>query len=215
MLRHSRIRPHLSLLLALAAASLIGCSTSPEKDSNAAEPTGITPTQVEAEAPPTTVALDGRQIVEYQMALKLLDNGNYAEASKTLKPIAGMASSPAEVKANFALSLYKQDKFEEASQVIAIAIKQQDTVADYHNLAGLIAMDSGSYVDAESAFKQALTLNNDYALAHYNIALLYDLYYQEIPEAYKHYLKYLNLVNYEDKETVQWVEQLRYSVENQ
>jgi len=42
--------------------------------------------------------------------------------------------------------------------------------------------------------------------------LLYDIFYQDIANALKHYKHYLVEINFQDKNTVNWVEQLEASL---
>lgn len=204
------LRLTIAITICVVITSIGGCGTTqPEK-----QPTTVsTTTAPEPIQPLESIDLNSRQQAEYEIALNLLEQKKYEKAKKMLAEIAKNDASPADVKANFALANYYLESYDAAQTAINKAIAQQPNKADYYNLAGLIAMDSAHYNEAEQFLKKALTLNNEYPLAHYNLALLYDIYYQEIKLAYNHYLKYLNLVSYEDKETVQWVEQLRYSVE--
>lgn len=202
-----RFAVYISICAALTGVG--GCGTTPDQPPTV-DTAPLSPGKIQSQ---DNTTLSSRQQVEYEMGLDLLDQKKYKKAQKILASFAKNGTAPADVKANFALANYYLENYKDAQKSIGKAILQQPNKADYYNIAGLIAMDSAHYKEAEQFFKQALTLNGEHPLAHYNLALLYDIYYQEIKLAYNHYLKYLNLVNYEDKETVQWVEQLSYSVE--
>ena len=74
-------------------------------------------------------------------------------------------------------------------------------------------MKKKQFSEAEKYYKTAISINKNFALAHYNLALLYDIYFQDIKRAYAQYLKYLSLVP-DDKETQAWADELKYSLGN-
>ena|GEM_PF-1576278 len=157
--------------------------------------------------------LTGKQQAEYEIALRLLEQKQYERAKKLLMKLSATAAAPAKIDANLALCHFKLANFTLASQSIATALTKNSESADTQNLAALISIETGNFPQAEKHLQAALKIDSEHVFAHYNMALLYDIYFQEIATAYQHYLKYLNLINYEDKDTVEWVEQLRYSVE--
>ena len=68
--------------------------------------------------------------------------------------------------------------------------------------------------EAEKHYKEAIKNKNDYAIAHYNIALLYDVYLQDIKSAIPHYERYMKLINNKDKSTADWLEQINSQKDN-
>jgi len=200
---------HLGVLLALAYLS--ACSSAPSKVQQPEE-VSPEPQANEQQIEQTLNSMSAAEREAYRKAIVLLQQGKPAQAEKPLKKLAKQ-NSPADINANLAYAYYQLSRFDDAAEEVQKAIEKDGSSPEYHNLAAQIDIERGRFQQAEAALKRALSINNEYALAHYNIALLFDIYYQEIGKAYAHYLKYLNLINYEDKETVQWVEQLRYSVE--
>ncbi|SMF29731.1 Tetratricopeptide repeat-containing protein [Alteromonadaceae bacterium Bs31] len=196
----------LSASLLTAVLLLAGCGSQPEKEN----------VEVNLDAPQAKPAIalesfNSADELKFRNASELIKNGHYEEAIKQFKKLSGQ-NSPASADANLALAYYKMEDMDKAAKHMGIALQKKPGNASYLSLNALIAMESGRFQEAEKSLKKALSSNKDHTLANYNLALLYDIYYQDIPKAYNYYLKYLNLVNYEDKETVQWVEQLRYSL---
>ena len=70
------------------------------------------------------------------------------------------------------------------------------------------------YKQQKKHYKEAIENKNDYAIAHYNLALLYDIYFQDVAKAIPHYEKYMELINNEDKNTADWLEQIKRKTDN-
>ncbi len=198
----------LALLLA-GSALLFSCGSKPVKEEPEVTQTVTAPTTQDSVA--FVEEFDAASNQKFQNAITSLKNEQFDDAIKQLSKL-NNRNSPARVDANLALAYFKTADLEKAVESINSAIRKKPNSADFLNLSAIIAIEEGRFKDAEKALKKALSSNSEHPLANYNMALLYDIYYQEIPKAYNYYLKYLNLVNYEDKETVQWVEQLRYSI---
>ncbi|WP_188151033.1 tetratricopeptide repeat protein [Teredinibacter waterburyi] len=194
-------------LLALATSLLLqacGGGVKPEKSGISIEPT--------ATANPVPAGrLAGKELETYLQSLKLIENEEFQAAEKLLLKLSKRNAGVAGVWANLAVCNYQQGQLDaaEAHAKKAAALKSD---AEIHNLLGLIAVDQKHFATAETHYKTALTLKPKFANAHYNLALLYDVYYQDIPAAYSHYKQYLGLIDFEDEDTKNWVEQLSYSL---
>lgn len=173
----------------------------------ATEPTQKNPVSVKKAG-----AFSETEKVEFQQALESIKTNNLPNAEKILKKLSNKLGASTSISANLALTYYKLQRYELAEEQINRAIAVNEADAETHNIAGLIAIEMKKHQAAETHYKRALTLNPELANAHYNIALLYDIYFQDIPNAYKHYQKYLSLVGDSDKETKEWVDQLQYSL---
>jgi len=76
------------------------------------------------------------------------------------------------------------------------------------NQLGMLLRRQGKFVEAESAYMKAVTASPDYALAHYNLGILNDLYFQRLDAALQHYERYQELAG-EDDEVAKWIADLR------
>ena len=59
-----------------------------------------------------------------------------------------------------------------------------------------------------TAYLKAVTVSPDYALAHYNLGVLNELYLQRLDAALQHFEAYQALVG-EDKQVAKWITDLR------
>jgi tetratricopeptide (TPR) repeat protein len=66
---------------------------------------------------------------------------------------------------------------------------------------------NGNFLEAEAAYLKAVTVSPDYALAHYNLGVLNELYLQRLEVALKHFETYQSLVG-EDKQVAKWIADL-------
>ena len=175
---------------------LAGCSSTPTVDRGIAQSTSKT-------------SLDEKFRGDYASALKNLEAKEYAQASSGLNKI--VANNPGFVDgwANLALAQLRANDIAQAKQAAANAHQLEPQSATLENLLGLIDVEDGAYKTAEKHYSRALELNPNLANAHYNLALLNDVYYQNIANAIKHYERYLALINNADPDTEAWVAELK------
>lgn len=148
----------------------------------------------------------------YQEALVRVEQGEPGKALKALDKLAQAHPGQAGLWLNLAIAYYQDAKLDEALAALSRAQALDNKIPAVHNLAGLIAVDQGDYKSAESHYVTAIKLDQNFAAAHYNLALLYDIFYQDIRPAVEHYQHYLTLIKEEDKETSLWVEELKMTL---
>lgn len=191
--------PHnsLSMLFVMAVFLVGGCSSGPTS-------TGDAPV-ISAKAAP----LADKDRAAYTNALSDLEKGDAKEAAASLTKIANANPGYLDVWINLATANYKLKDIEAAKRAIMQAHKLQPTSAEINNIRGLISTEEGRYKDAEQLYSAALKLDPKSASTHYNLALLYDVYYQDIAQAISHYESYLSLSNQKDEETEAWTDELK------
>ena len=79
------------------------------------------------------------------------------------------------------------------------------------NQLGLLLRRQGKFEAAENAYLKAVEADPDYALAHYNLGVLYDLYLQRLDAALHHYERYQEIAG-EDKLVMRWIADLKRRV---
>jgi len=109
---------------------------------------------------------------------------------------------------NIGLIYFRRSDWDRAQQAAekALALQPEVTVADY--LLGLIAHQKNNAPQALKHYQTSLEKDPQHAHSHYNLALLYDTFYQDLEKAVHHYRRYLELIEGEDEETLSWVSEL-------
>ena len=171
------------------------------------------PLMTETEPPSTgKVIVSDAEKHLYRQAITVLNADQLETAENKLKEFSLLKPEFAGPYANLGLVYYKQGKTELARQTLNKALEKNHQQAHALNLLGQIAYDQGNAKNAEQYYQQAITINPDYANAHYNLALLYDIYYQDIARAVNHYRRYMELTGNTDNDTANWLEQLENSL---
>ena len=79
------------------------------------------------------------------------------------------------------------------------------------NQLGMLLRRNGKFLEAEAAYLKAVTVSPEYALAHYNLGVLNELYLQRLAPALQHFEAYQALVG-EDKQVERWITDLKRRV---
>jgi tetratricopeptide (TPR) repeat protein len=75
------------------------------------------------------------------------------------------------------------------------------------NQQGMLFRKNGKFLEAEAAYLKAVTASPDYALAHYNLGVLNELYLQRLEPALQHFEQYQALVG-SDEQVEKWIADL-------
>ncbi len=149
-------------------------------------------------------------IAEPDMAavIDALNNDKPSVAEELLRGIAQRNPQSALPWVNLGLISFRRGELDRAQQSAerVLELQSQSAVADY--LLGLIAHKKSDVPLALKHYLAALGKDQNHAHTHYNLALLYDTYFQDIEKAVHHYRRYLQLIVDEDKATLAWLGEL-------
>lgn len=148
----------------------------------------------------------------YLQALQILAAGDLESALREIDRLARKHPAEVGIWINLATAYYQAGELEKALQSLQQARELRADIAAISNLYGLIAVEQGQYTEAERHYRRAIEIDDNHALAHYNLALLYDLFYQNLAGAVRHYERYLASIGSEDPATTAWVAQLKRSL---
>ena len=148
----------------------------------------------------------------YQQALAHLSHNELENAESILRLFTKKNPALAGPWANLGLVEFKRENLDNAEKLLTMALEKNSKLPQAHNLLGLVNQKKGNIHQAEAFYTEAIAQKDDYAIAHYNIALLYDIYLRDIQKALFHYKRYLEITNYTDQQTASWVEELKFSL---
>ncbi|XPF94824.1 tetratricopeptide repeat protein [Colwellia sp. RE-S-Sl-9] len=129
----------------------------------------------------------------YKLALAEMKNKNWQGARELLDDVIKQYPRLSVAYLNKALALYQLKQLDGAVMSLQQAEKVNPINPYIYNLQGVIAREQGQFNEAEKRYKQALALWPDYAEAHLNIAVFFELYRGEFVQAKAHYQAYLAL----------------------
>ena len=199
------------LAIAAILASLAGCAdftlvpgevTTPVPAPVKAEPPAAGP--VKAEPP---VNAESRQM--YQQALTALGAGRYPEAERALLAVIRREPGLAGPRANLGILYARTGHPAQAVESLKQAISLNPDRAAYYNELGMVSRREGRFDEARRYYAKALDLDPNYAYAHLNIGILYDLYLQDAAKAMQHYQRYRELAPGEAGTVTKWIADLQ------
>jgi tetratricopeptide (TPR) repeat protein len=186
-------------LMALSACTQTSVKTEPDTTAGEIKP---------------TIEISDSDKEQFQSGLTALADNNDDKAESIFQDIINNKPYLAGPYCNIALIRFKDAKYQESLDLINKAIGLSENIAQAYNLRAQILIKMGKINEAKSDYLKAVNLDQNYANAHYNLALLYDIYLQDIPQAINHYEKYLSLLTQPDKVTQQWVDHLKGAIKH-
>lgn len=145
---------------------------------------------------------------DYVMALKAMNDKDYHKAMVIFQSIASRYPLLSGPLVNEGLIYLEQAKYDDAQTVLNDAIKVNNKNPYAWNALGMTERQLGHFDAAKKAYQQALTLDPLYARAHFNLAVLADLYLDDLPLALEHYQRYQALQATPDKNVTIWIADL-------
>jgi len=204
------IDPGIALNAALITLLLAGCSA-PAPKPPAPSATSTPPPTAAAPAPDAPGKIVKTQ---FEQAISFMQSGQDKEANALFANIIKIDPQLASPHTNLGILYYREGKPKEAEAAFkqALQLDAEDYVAA--NYLGMIYRSEGRFSDAEAAYKQALAAKPDYGYAHLNLAILYDLYLDNLPRALDHYREYQRLNGDTDKRLAGWLADLHQRMKN-
>jgi len=152
-----------------------------------------------------------RAAQQYRQALDLVRSGRDADAELELKQLSVAYPQFAGPPLNLGLLYVKDSKLNDAESVLKTAVKINPANLQAGNELGIVERRLGKFADAEAAYQQTLAADPNYAPAHLNLGVLYDLYLAEPQKALDEFERYIELAG-QNKQVAGWVAELRKRV---
>ncbi len=152
--------------------------------------------------------------LRYQEALALLEDQRLQEAESKFQAFVAQHPEFPGAYLNLAYITRDQQNLDASLLWVDRCLEIDDQIAEAYNHRAQLKLAKGEVHDALQDYRTALSIRNDYLNAHYNLALLYDVYLQDIVASVKHYQAYLDLLPQDDERTREWVQYLNNSIKN-
>ena len=192
------------LVLAAFVLLLAACASPGPKVEGKQGRSTAAPAEFGADVPPEVQTL-------YEQAVAVMAAGDFVEAELRLKEF--LLQYPGYPGAHVNLAIIHREGGNDAAAHAdidaALAIDPNNAAA--LNQKGLLLRRSGNFLEAEAAYLKAVTASPEYALAHYNLGVLNELYLQRLDVALQHFETYQALVG-NDEQVERWITDLRRRV---
>lgn len=194
-------------LLVLATVLVVaGCASSgPEKEDSRDRggPAGDVASgteQVLPEIPPQAQTM-------FEQAVAVMASGDFLDAELRFKEF--LLQYPAYPGAHVNLAIIHTQNGNDAAAQAAIdaALALNSAHPAALNQQGMLFRKNGKFIEAEAAYLKAVTASPEYALAHYNLGVLNELYLQRLDVALQHFEIYQQLVG-GDAQVEKWIADL-------
>ena len=155
----------------------------------------------------TSISSSDRE--KYRDGITALNNEDLSKAQRIFSEFIRNNPTLAGAYTNLALTHYKKNEIEQAMKLVDKAIELNPEQSQAFNLRAQLYVNNGKIHDAKKDYLKAIELKPEYINAQYNLALLYDIYLQEIELAIKHYEIYMSLLKKPDEATQEWINHLK------
>ena len=160
-----------------------------------------------SEAAPASVPTAGQ--AQFDEAMRALRAGEMDQASLTFQELALRYPTLVSPLINLGLMEQKQNRHESAVSYFVRALERApDSPVVYTNL-GVSYRNLGKLKDAETVYLAAIAADSNYPQAHFNLAILQDVYLQNPEKAIHEYETYQSLLTVPDTKVTAWIKDIK------
>jgi len=156
----------------------------------------------------STKSVTKRDREKYRDGITALHNNELSKAQRIFAEFIRSQPKLAGAYTNLALVFFKKNDLEKSFKTVEKALQLNPKQPQALNLRAQLYINNGKIHKAKDDYLLAISIKPKYANAQYNLALLYDIYMQEIELAIKHYKLYMMLLKKPDEATLEWVNHL-------
>lgn len=138
-------------------------------------------------------------------AISAMKSGEYQKAKILLEQVIILQPDFSKAYINLSIIQENDKNYTAAEKSLIAALKASPDDIRALNQIGRVYRQLGEFRKAQASYQKAINIKPDYAVAHYNIGILYDLYLYDLPQALTHYLKYQQLTNDTDQKVAKWI----------
>lgn len=199
-------------LLAFAATTLVGCgstSTKPARKAKQATPVRI---EIQEDIGFTIVEkarIDGDVRLDYERALGLLGQGQVTAGIELLESVVETAPELSAPRIDLAIAYHRQGDLESAERHLVAALEVNPNHPIALNELGIVYRKTARFAEAKQSYEAALDVYPGYHYARRNLAVLCDLYLDDLDCALGNYEAYMATVDSDD-EAEMWLKAARF-----
>ncbi len=158
-----------------------------------------------------TIDVPAQALTLFEQAAAVMASGDFEDAELRFKEFLRRYPDYPGGHVNLAIiHIYNGDEVAAQADIdAALALNPSHPAA--LNQQGMLFRRNGKFIEAEAAYMKAVTAVPDYALAHYNLGVLYELYLRRLDNALQNFEQYQLLVG-NDKQVEKWIIDLRRRV---
>jgi len=145
---------------------------------------------------------------QYDSAVKLLEQERYPEGIAMLLEVAQKAPDVTAPHINLGIAYERIGDFERAEASFKKALELNPSHPVAYDELGLLYRQTGRFAAARASYEKALEIHSGFHFAHRNLAILCDVYLNDVPCALAHYEAY-SRAEPEDEEVAKWIADLR------
>ncbi len=146
---------------------------------------------------------------DYRQALTFLKAGKLKKAQLLFQELSSRYPSLSGPRVNQAIILRNQGKLDQAKTVLQNALLNKTQNPYLMNELGLVNRALGKFEAARQSYLAAIRIDPNYDKAHYNLAVLADLYLHDPALAYREFEAYQALQEKPDKKVAGWMKELK------
>jgi len=196
------------LIMPTTVLLVVGCASTgpeqPERSQPVAQGTAVEQEVLLPEIPAQAQTL-------FEQAVAVMAAGDFLDAELRFKEFLLRYPEYPGAHVNLAIIHINNDNDAAGQASIDAALALNPAHPAALNQQGMLFRKNGKFIEAEAAYLKAVTASPDYALAHYNLGVLNELYLQRLDTALQHFEQYQSLVG-EDKQVEKWIVDLRRRV---
>jgi tetratricopeptide (TPR) repeat protein len=159
--------------------------------------------------------IDPSKKQSFQNGVLALNEQDFLRAQSLFENIVQTHPKHSGAKLNLALALIGQEQHQAAIDMLKLAILDNPNNIHALNQLAILQRQQGQFDQAKLNWLAALTKWPDYAQAHYNLGILYDLYLGQFDLALNHYQQYQTYQEKPDRLVRAWVADIERRINSQ